>query len=355
MEVEKLEQELRDFFVVEVNQAEPPAEWWNNIIAGLEDRKRASLWNRIVPKTRLAWALALLALLVIGGTAYATTFIVKELFMNYAGQIEEAGLAQELDISQTVGDITVSLERAYADGNVVLVGFTVSGPRDRYFTHKNELKTDNGLDLPMMFSMGVVPGSDMVMGDWRPSERIALIAGFDASPVTGKPSSLGLRLDLQISESPLPEEIQTFTFDFNVSFNIAETVDVEQTVERSGIAITLEIIDITPWATKAVFRFPQGENSSGTPIIALTLPDGNSEMESFGRKMGESSSEYRSYFNGDFTTQHGEWKITIRELILPPELTEMTETEIDGQKVLIGESSGENRLAGPWIFHFKVP
>ena len=40
MEMERLEQELRDFFAVEVNQTEPPTEWWNNIITGLEDRKR---------------------------------------------------------------------------------------------------------------------------------------------------------------------------------------------------------------------------------------------------------------------------------------------------------------------------
>jgi hypothetical protein len=33
----------------------------------------------------------------------------------------------------------------------------------------------------------------------------------------------------------------------------------------------------------------------------------------------------------------------------------MTETDIGGQKVLIGESIGENRLTGPWIFHFNVP
>jgi len=358
MEIEKLEQELRDYFVAEVQQAEPSIDWWNTIITGLEERKRTSFWQKFVPRTRLAWALAMLAILVIGGTAYAGTFIVKELFLNYAGEIEEAGLAQELDLRQTTGDVTVRLERAYADGNVVLVGFTVSGPGDRYFSDKNELKTDDRQILPMMFSMGVVPGSEMVMGDWRPSERIAFMAAFDASPITGEPSSLNLTLDLQINESPLPVEIQSsinsFSFDFSVPFNPATTVNVEQTVEESGITITLEKIDITPWATKAVFRFPQDEDNSGAPVIALRLPTGNSETESFGRSMDESS-EYRSYFNGDFTGQHGEWTITIKELVLPPDLSEMTETDIGGQKVLIGESSGENRLTGPWIFHFNVP
>ena len=359
MEVERLEQELRDYLTAEAREVEPPIEWWNTIISGLEDRINTSFWKKFMPKTRLAWALSMLVLLVVSGTAYAGTFIVKELFLNYTGEIEEAGLARELDVSQTVGDITVRLERAYADGNVVLAGFTIAGHGDKYFTHKNELETDNGQILPMMFSMGVVPGSEMVMGDWRPSERIAFMAAFDASPITGEPSSLNLILHLQISESPLPEEIQSsinsFSFDFSVPFTIAKTVNVEQTVEESGIAITLDKIDITPWATKAVFRFPQDEEKSGAPIIRLTLPEGNSEMESFGRKMDEPSSEYRSYFNGDFTDQHGEWTITIKELVLPPDLSEMTETDIGGQKVLIGESSGENRLSGPWIFTFDVP
>ncbi|MBN2074256.1 MAG: DUF4179 domain-containing protein [Dehalococcoidales bacterium] len=228
MEIEGLEQELKGFFTAETRQAEPPLEWWNTIVAGLEDRKRTPFWKRYLPKTRLAWALALLALLVIGGTAYAATFIVRELFLSYAGHVEEAGLAQELNVSQTVGDVTVRIERAYDDGNVVLVGFTVSNPQERYNTHRSELKIEDGQTLPMMFGMGVVPGSEMIMGEWRPSERIAFMAGFDASLITEEPSSLNLRLDMKISESPLPEGSQTFTFDFSVPFNTAKTVSVSR-------------------------------------------------------------------------------------------------------------------------------
>ncbi|MFC1946368.1 hypothetical protein ACFLXY_00455 [Chloroflexota bacterium] len=64
MEIESLERELRDFLITEVQQAEPPVGWWDNIVASLEDRKRTLFWKRFVPRTRLAWAMALLTLLV---------------------------------------------------------------------------------------------------------------------------------------------------------------------------------------------------------------------------------------------------------------------------------------------------
>lgn len=65
MQVERLEQELREYLGTEAREVEPPIEWWNTIVSGLEDRKNTSSWKRFVPKTRLAWALATLVLLVI--------------------------------------------------------------------------------------------------------------------------------------------------------------------------------------------------------------------------------------------------------------------------------------------------
>ncbi len=360
MKAERLEQELRDYFIAEVQQVEPSREWWNNTISSLGEQRYRSFWSVLMLKTRLAWALLPLVFLLIGGTAYGATLVVRNLFSNYARQVEEAGLAQELDLSQTVDGVTVRLERAYADGNVVLVGFTVSGPEERYFAHGGKLSTLDGQGLSQMFAAGVVPGSEIISGGWRPTERTALIAAFDASSLYRESTVISFHLETRVDRPPLAEGFQPsigpFIFDFDLPFNAVKVVSVEQTAEASGITITLERVEITPWAAKAVFHFPPDENI--TPIISLELPGGTSIRESFGHTPNESSREYRDYFTGDFTSQHGEWALVISELVLPSAAeVEWTEFEIDGQKVMAGKGSGSdaNRLAGPWVFRFEVP
>jgi len=352
---ERLEQELRDHLLAEIQEVEPSREWWNDAISRLGEQKRRSRWFGFMPKTRLAWALLPIILLLIGGTVYGASSIVRELFQKYATGVEEAGLAQELDLSQTIDGVTVKLERAYADSNIVLVGFTVSGTEARYYADAGELSTADGQSLPGMIGMGTVPGSDIILGNWRPSERVAMIVAFDTSSVKGMPSELSLRLETRVADSPIHGESQAsmgpFRFDFNVPFHAGKIIDIGQTVEAKGVSVTLEQVTISPWVTRAVFKFQSYEDDY-LPIVSLKLPNGDSENSSFGKDMEASSVQY---FIGDFTGQHGEWTVVISELVLPSTGGEWTEVEVDGQKVFIGKASDTKRLSGPWIFHFQVP
>jgi hypothetical protein len=90
---------------------------------------------------------------------YAANSVIDEIFQKYTGNIGKNGLSQEMDISQTINGVTVRLERAYADNNVVLLGYTVSGPAD-YFTHRDKLTTTDGqifLDRARWVSSRVQP------------------------------------------------------------------------------------------------------------------------------------------------------------------------------------------------------
>ncbi|MBN2239112.1 MAG: DUF4179 domain-containing protein [Dehalococcoidales bacterium] len=357
MELNRMEQELRDFFKAEVRQAEPSKEWWDRIVNGLKEGERLSFRQGFRPRTRLAWALlVLLALFVLGGTAYAATRVVQELFASYAGHIEEAGLAQELDIEQTIGDnITVRLERAYADGNQVIVGYTVSGPEERYFTRGGKLITDTGETLPEMFGMGFVPGSDRVMSEWRPSDRLAYLAGYDACSIKGAPSSLNLTLEIQVGDPPQPDKpLPTFdscTFNFSVPFTPATGIEVRQTADTANTTIILERIEIAPSGVNAFLQIREDAN----PLISVKLPDGNSVNESSGQRFRDDPVAYRAFFMGDFTGQHGEWTLEISALMLPPEPEDVIEKiEIEGGKGWFVRAR-ENRLAGPWTFTFNVP
>jgi hypothetical protein len=362
MENEYIERELRKQLLSEVIDAEPSREWWENAISRRGEQNRRSRWFGLMPKTRLAWALLLLVLLLIGGTASGATLVVSQLFSKYARHVEEAGLAQALNLSQTVDGVTVTLERAYADANVVLVGFTVSGPDERYIASAGRLSTPGGQNLPQMFAQGVVPGSDTIMGGWHSSERTALMAAFDASSFSGEPSTISLHLETRINQPPVQgvfhPSIGPFVFDFELPFHAGNVITVGQTAEAAGVTIGLEKVVISPWATRAVLKFypPYDGSSSCVPVVSLQLPDGVSHEESFGHISSDTSSEYLDYFNGDFTSQHGKWTLAISELVLPStDGANWTETEVNGQKVMIGKGSDAKRLYGPWVFHFNAP
>lgn len=354
MDGKGIEQKLHDYLQTEVQEVNPSREWWDNVISCLGEQKQRSRWSGLMPRTRLAWALVPLIILLIGGAAYGATSLIKELFQKYATHIEEAGLAQELNLSQTIDGVTVRLERAYADSNVVLVGFTVSGPAARYYANVGELTTADGQSIPAMIGMGVVPGSDVILGSWAPSERVAMITAFDASSVKGAPSGLSVRLETSVADSAVPGEDQTsvgpFIFDFKAPFHSGKVIHIGQTVEAAGVPVTLEQIVISPWATRAVFSFsPPYDDRKNTPLLITSLqPAGGDSMKSSIGRVKETSSE--QYFNGDFTGQPGEWAVTVSELVFREPAVKP-----GSQEGGTHPESDRKRLAGPWVFHFQVP
>ncbi|MBI2862792.1 MAG: DUF4179 domain-containing protein [Chloroflexi bacterium] len=155
---------------------------------------------QVLPAIRVSWAaMAFLLIIVLVAVAYAASnSIVSNLFWRH---VTQAGLARELNLAQTIDGITVRLERAYADSNVVLLGFTVSGPSDEKLQFSSRgrggLWTQNGNELPGMIGVGAVPGSS-VLGEWHPSERMAAVFTFDASPAKATRSELALRFETDV-------------------------------------------------------------------------------------------------------------------------------------------------------------
>lgn len=347
MDRDRLEQELRNHFSTEVKEAEPSRDWWHNAIARIKESKHRSRWFGLVPKTRLAWVLVPVLVLLVSGTVYGASPIIRELFHNWATGVEEAGLAQEMDLSQTIDGVTVKLERAYADENVVLVGFTVSGPEARYYAEAGKLSTADGQNLRGMIGMGAVPGSQMILGSWQSSERTAVITAFDASSLEGNPSELNLTLETSVADAATTGESSTmgkatigpFKFDFSIPFHAGKVIEVSQTVEAAGVPVTLERVVISPWATRAMFSFdlpPEEDQSGYIPTVSLEFPSGKTQNFNFVFG-GGSKASFAQYFVGDFSGEQGTWNVVVNKL------------NIDR-----GNGEGEE-LAGPWIFQIDVP
>ena len=166
MDAQLLQQELRDYFQAEVRRAEPAAQWWTDAIARAAAEKRPAAWRVTLRRSRLMWVLIPLTALLLAGIAYASSSIIRERFASLFPQVEKTGLAQELNLSQTIDGVTVKVERAYADSNGAMVGYTISGPPTtatgpgaRYFAKSGGLAIDGRPVLPVIFESGTVPGS----------------------------------------------------------------------------------------------------------------------------------------------------------------------------------------------------
>ena len=344
---------------------------WPAIRAQVQPRRRPSRWARIVPATRLGWAFLALALsLAFGAVAYAVAPVLSRVFQMEAGlqHIEQADLVQELDLSQTVDRVTVTLEQAYADTNRIVVGFTIKGPTGQRYEARHLTLTDAASTVfPGTVGYGVSGQSDILKASLPPGEG-AYVLAFDAAAVKGAPDDLDLRLVMEVEElvlppdapgpfptssgspaeppesmvvelQPMPEGaiVGPFTFDFSVPFIPGSAIEVQHTVEAAGVAVRLERIVVTPSETRAFLCFdpPDGDDKEWTPIATLDAAD---ESVPTVNEPGEEGC-YRCDFFAPLYDHQGEWTLTVTELVgfdlVPP--------------------WGQTRLVGPWVFHFHVP
>jgi hypothetical protein len=363
MDAQLLQQELRNYFQSEVRRVEPSSGWWANAVARAAEEKRPAAWRMSLRRSRLIWVLIPLAALLLAGIAYASSSVIRELFERRAPWVEHAGLSQAMDLSETIDGVTVRIERAYADSNVAVVGYTIGGPPitatgvgQRYFSKPGNLSIAGGPTLGSFGGAGTVPGSQDVLGDWRPSDRLAVLATFDTSSVEGAPAELKVTLPIVVYDRvPIPEAgpatTRSYTFDFSIKFHAGTVVNVAQTVEAAGVAITLDQVRIAPWESRMSFIIGppfDDPNDRPWPVVTITTPSGDSAEPQGGRGNWQS-------FYGDFSAQKGEWTMVISELNLGMVNVEWTEVEINGQKVRIGKGGETKTLAGPWVFHFNVP
>ena len=334
MNGEKLEQELRNYFQMETKAIEPTSDWWDRTISQVTGQNKRTLWFGFMPRRRLAWALVPLLLLLIGGTVYAASPVMREFFQMLAGHIEQRGLVQEMNVSQTIDGVTVSIQRAYADSNVILLGTMVSGPAKDYDMFIGELSTDDGYIFPGMIAISTCPGSEAILGEWGDNERRATIISYDTSKLQGLPPELKLKLKIDVDEVGMQGKRENskgpFILEFTLPLNSGKVIDVNQTVEVNGVPLTLEKVEISPWVTRVDIKFQ--ETNHPVAIMNLEIPAGNQDCKPF------ITSQSGQYFLGDYTDKHGDCTATISELVLKP-----------------GPGNENNRISGPWVFHFKVP
>ena len=333
----EFEQDLQGFFHNEAKKVKHPEGWWNNVVSSATGEKpeytapKAGFFRRKLFLVPLA---LIVALMVTGGTVYGYSSFFEEAIGGVVPSVEneETGelisLAQKYDLSQTIDGVTASLEYAYADMNAAIVGVSVEGS-----------------DRNSIFRLYMQDGRELGGSYATATERGEWVWSFHMPAIDGSPSSLNLRMEILISEDSEP-----FIFDFEAPYYGGKVVNVGQTVEAAGVEVELESLIISPRETRAIFYVSPQTDERGSyaylPVKVL-LPDGTLEGVSKSRGNNSLEKAVNEHIYGDFTSQSGEWVITINELVYSPPIDKSLSYQIH-------PASDTVRLAGPWVFTVQV-
>lgn len=321
--------------------------------------------RRLLPISHPGWAVAALVLtLAFGTAAYAaiSSILDRAVEMDPSGSqyLVEHGLVENLNLSQTVGGITATLEWAYADANRIVLAYTIAHPADR--ENSSIMLTDmSGTVLPTIMG-GYGYAADGVMSD---------VSSYDAGLIGDRPDVLQLSLHLKVSTLDLPEETPmppvatvdpetgasivvlepleigepatVFDIQFSVPFHPGREVAIGQMAEDAGISITLERAVIAPSDTRFDLCFSGLDPAyDWIPIFTLETPEfslrDSANILSGGRWLDDRC--YRQDFGAPLQDQSGGWRLNVTELV--------------GER-LGAQQVRQTRMRGPWEFQFGVP
>jgi hypothetical protein len=318
-------------------------------------------------------------------------------------QVEDAGLIQRPDVSQTVNGYTLTIERVYVEPSRMVLGYTVrtpegfgadadlygstltvtdsagrtygpsarppggyggTGPRGERFFSTVTTVDMSGLPADTRQETFTLTFTEIPVRDFG-----AARTGLTAVPVTGavaqpapQPRQVGtagpwvLSLTLPVTPARVAEVNQTRTSPVTASYQQDETALVEcarcPQAPAEGIAIHVDRVVVTPSEARVTLRFSPPGGGAGTRWevrdIAIVDPRSRPEQNTLNRWVGQPApggDVYTiSFSNPLYEKPAGEWTLTVGELftVLPPAPGDMR-----GGIVV--------RLTGHWEFQFVMP
>ena len=254
--------------------------------------------------------------------------------------------AEQLRLTTTVDGYQVTLERAYADTNRLVLAITVVDTRleNRWALRNVSVADSSGVTWEA--ETAVLGATDDGRAEsllWFHSRPGPAPAGRRAFTVTGEIASYR-------GEKPMPSTFIPVPFSFSFDLTVAggSLADLEVSSALKGVTITFDRITTSP--TMVVINFHISGDS--TPGSTGWLP--NAFVTHNGKDVAVESEEIAmdprsdGAFPGRIETvgvddPSGDWTVTIPEMI--------------GSQARPGSSRADQevRIQGPWILHFSLP
>lgn len=312
-----------------------------------------------LPAQRLAWiAVALVLSLMFSAGTYAF-YRYQQNDDSGLEEVQNQGLITEIKQQKAQDGITVILDWAYADAHRIALGYSVSGGTVDMapgLVGIGRLFDDQGREFPPMFGGG---GGDL--------DSYQANANFDATIITGTPTTLNLRLELYaappgppptpqntpdnsasdsgsgggggggcggndageyecgygfsgVSTDPRvfhPDAIGPFVFEFSVPFIPAVTFEPDETAAINGLAMTLESVSVTPSLTRVQLCYDTPDDSQPwTPVVTLNTGEQVLDQQA-SSSMPSSDSARRCYdlgFLAPYDQTAATWTLTVSHL-----------------------------------------
>lgn len=175
-------QELRQVLHELASQAVPSdRDVWPMLRKHLAVHPHRSFQKRLIPATSLGLLVFALAIMLFFSiTAYATGPWISHLFeRDERLQHIDLSMEQPLNLSQTIENVTITVEWAYSDTDQVLVGYNIRTSDEKRFDPTNEMLTDKtGITFPWQGTYGVTGQSDIMQVEF-PTGEGTFIGIFD--------------------------------------------------------------------------------------------------------------------------------------------------------------------------------
>lgn len=240
----------------------PTQEPWVEIEGRLEARTIVPTHRprRFVPRTKTGLALAAALVVLFSMGAYAASDLVYEEFRLALPGARGPVYGEQLGLTQTANGVRVSLEWAYADQRNVVVGYGIEdlqsdrrvagrpaelGTADMVSPDSVELTDEGGTTF--ISTAGQLGSS----GSLEPLAEVP-VQGVFAPERAIEPGDRTFRLEIPIAAQALPSYDRSepvgepFVFDFEIPVRPAPIIDLNQTVEANGVALTLKRVVDSP-------------------------------------------------------------------------------------------------------------
>jgi hypothetical protein len=301
---------------------------------------------RRLGRSRLTVAVALVVGLVLAAaTAYAGITLLQAVTASDPGAaaVYQQNLGEALNLSQTRGGVTLTLERAYADVNRVMITYQVrpAGTKSIF----DGFATSTGQPAVTDSRGQVLAGYDaFFQTDPQTNESVGIVV-YDAEIAVKNVQELSLRVSVpglrMRDRSGEPTTVGPFAFTFAVPVASGQTITLDKAVTVRGVVVTLDRVVASASETRVYLRssiaFAPVEpyltaRITGTGYDTRTaVVTGAAGLVALGSTFHAPDGEEVVTFNNTVFGRHGNFTLTIDSI------------------------GADERIAGPWAFPFAVP